>query len=89
MNASSKAGTGTVADLIMSNAGSQGKFTYPFRELFFWAVLNNMQDMANIFWRRGHEHMIKALIATHISNVLAERRASQQDIVAKLTESAT
>ena len=47
-----------------------------------------MPEMANIFWKRGHEHMIKALIATHMSLVLADRRASQQELNTNLTDNA-
>ena len=55
-------------------------FKYPFRELFFWAVLNNMQDMALLFWRLGEEHIAKALIAKHVCKRLQARLMSQQDI---------
>ena len=63
-------------------------FKYPFRELFFWAVLNNMQDMALLFWRLGEEHIAKALIANHLCKRLQDKLMNQQDIVKALEESA-
>ena len=45
------------------------KFAYPFRELFVWAVTNNMIDMALYFWKFEEEGMTKAIIAAHMSKV--------------------
>ena len=49
------------------------KFKYPFRELFFWAVINNMMEMAMYFWKFEEEGMKKAIIGAHISKVLMQK----------------
>lgn len=58
-------------------------FAFPYRELFFWAVLNNMHKMAIYLWRFEEEAMNKALIAAEINNSLyenAKRLDLQEDI---------
>ena len=65
-------------------------FKYPFRELYFWAVLNNMVDMAQFLWAFEEEAMSKAIIATEMSNALLENAQSsglQEDVVSALARS--
>ena len=38
-------------------------FDRPCNALFIWAVLNNMQEMAMLFWQEGCEILSHALIA--------------------------
>ncbi|XP_057292178.1 transient receptor potential cation channel subfamily M member 3-like isoform X1 [Hydractinia symbiolongicarpus] len=59
-------------------------FEYPFRELFFWAVLNNMQDMAMYLWGFEEDGMAKALIAGEIYNALADQ-AEMHDMPDNIT----
>ena len=65
-------------------------FKYPFRELYFWAVLNNMEEMAQFLWAFEEEAMSKAIIATEMSNALLENAQSsglQEDVVSALARS--
>ena len=62
-------------------------FKYPFRELFFWAVLNNMRDMALFLWQFEEEHMAKALIAAEICREMLDRRENQEELENSLLES--
>ena len=57
--------------------------TNPYNDLFLWAVLNNMQEMALLFWRLGDEAMAKSLVACKLYHSLmsiADRRDVQDDI---------
>ncbi|KAL3837310.1 hypothetical protein ACJMK2_022676, partial [Sinanodonta woodiana] len=38
-------------------------FENPFLHLLIWAVLNNLQDMAKLFWRKGMDSIAAALLA--------------------------
>ena len=60
-----------------------GEFEYPYRELFFWALLNNMHKMACFLWRMEEEGVAKAIIATEVNNVLASE-ADQRDLSEEL-----
>lgn len=62
------------------------RFKYPFRELFFWAVLNNMTEMALFLWQFEEEHMAKALIAAEICRELLNRRENQEELEKSLSE---
>ena len=62
-------------------------FKYPFRELFFWAVLNNMPKMALFLWQFEEEQMAKALIAAHCCKQLLIRRENQEELESSLLES--
>ena len=50
----------------------QCTFIYPFRELFLWAVCNNMQEMAVFLWSYEEEGMCKAIIGAEINTALYE-----------------
>ena len=63
-------------------------FKYPFRELFFWAVLNNMKEMALFLWQFEEEHMAKALIATEVTNALYKRTQNVEELEKSLSEMA-
>ena len=67
----------------MNNSKDDVTFQYPFRELFFWAVLNNMKDMAIFFWKHGEEHMAKGLIGAHICEKIADK-IKQDDVELQL-----
>ena len=63
--------------------GKSKYFQYPYRELFFWALLNNMHKMAYFLWRMEEESLAKAIIATEVNSVLA-READQRDLAEEL-----
>ncbi len=42
----------------------------PERELFLWAVLFNRQELANIFWRMGKDHIGKPQSSNSFSGFL-------------------
>ena len=44
----------------------QCTFNYPFRELFLWAVLNNMEEMALLMWEHEEEGMVKAILGAEL-----------------------
>lgn len=44
----------------------------PYRELFIWAVLNNMGEMAVCFWKRGKDPLVKSLIGGMIFEEMAK-----------------
>ena len=44
----------------------------PYNELFLWAVLCNMQQMALFMWERGDENLAKALLAGKLYTVMAK-----------------
>eukprot|EP00794_Sanderia_malayensis_P009475 gene9475-10465_t len=55
----------------------------PSNMLFIWAVLNNMQKMAFLFWKNGGEPMAKALIACKLyleMELRAEKYGLKDDI---------
>lgn len=59
----------------------------PYRELFIWAVLNNMGEMAVCFWKHGKESLVKALIGGMILEEMAELAYGQHmpdDIIDKI-----
>ena len=61
----------------------------PFKELFIWAVLNNMQKMALCFWKRGEEAMATALVACKLYSAMAkyaEKGESKDDIIDTLRQ---
>jgi len=61
-------------------------FEYPYRELFFWAVLNNMHEMALFLWELGEESIAKAIIASEINNALG-KQADTRDLPEELRKS--
>ena len=65
---------------------STAAFTYPFRELFIWAALNNMQEMAMYLLEFEEEGMAKALIGCEINNSFA-LLADTQDLSEELQAS--
>ena len=44
----------------------------PYRDLFIWAVLNNMGDMAVCLWRHGTDALVKALIGRMLFEEMAK-----------------
>ena len=75
----------TVGDMVPLGIRSKYRECQnPFKELFIWAVLNNMQKMALCFWKRGEEAMAKALVACKLYFAMAkyaEKRESKDDII--------
>ena len=51
----------------------QEKLKQPFNEIFLWAVLSNVQQMATLFWKRGDEVLAKALMARHLYQMMIVR----------------
>ena len=63
-------------------------FKTPFRQLFIWAVFNNMRDMALMLWEFEDDAICKALIAAEITSGLIRniRYSDLQDEVEKSLE---
>ena len=66
---------------------------HPFTELFLWAVICNMQEMALCFWSRGDDTLAKALTAVKIYSKMADVYKSehyevQEEIYEKLLKNA-
>ena len=61
-------------------------FKYPYSELFFWAVLNNMKDMALFLWKFEEQPIAKALVAAEISGELYEGSKSIEELEKTLSE---
>lgn len=49
----------------------------PYRELFIWAVLNNMGDMAVCLWTHGKDSLAKALIGRMLFEKMAKLTEEQ------------
>ena len=61
----------------------------PYKELFIWAVLNNLGEMAVCLWRYGKAAMMKALVGGMLFKkvaILAEARHIPDDIIDKIKD---
>ena len=61
----------------------------PYKELFIWAVLNNLGETAVCLWRYGKEAMMKALVGGMLFKkvaILAEARHIPDDIIDKIKD---
>ena len=61
----------------------------PYKELFIWAVLNNLGEMAVRLWRYGKEAIMKALVGGMLFKkvaILAEARYIPDDIIDKIKD---
>ena len=61
-------------------------FKYPYSELFFWAVLNNMREMAFVLWQFEEQPIAKALVAAEIADVLYQGSKSIEELEKTLSE---
>ena len=62
----------------------------PWWELFMWAVVCNLPDMAHFLWLLGEDQMAKSLIAAKAFEVLAEDDASyDEEVTQSFIRSAT
>ncbi|XP_069120927.1 transient receptor potential cation channel subfamily M member-like 2 isoform X1 [Argopecten irradians] len=65
--------------LVMGNAMTgpveqyRQDFENPYQELFTWAVLQNRQDMAKLFWKQGKEPTAAALVAFGLMTAMARK----------------
>ena len=48
------------------------KFPHPERELFFWAILVNRQELSKLFWKAGRDQIGGALVASIMLKSLSE-----------------
>ena len=67
------------------------QFRHPHSELFLWSILNNLPDMAFLFWTRGEEALAKALIASRLFQQMAKVGTSRHllnDVVENLESNA-
>lgn len=55
------------------------KFMYPFNDLFIWAVVSNLNDLALFLWEHDDEAIAKALVARKITMELALCYQNEQD----------
>ena len=58
------------------SASSSSGFEYPLRQLFIWAVLNNMLDMALLFCQQDSDCMAKILLASDLTEKIANKISS-------------
>eukprot|EP00794_Sanderia_malayensis_P009478 gene9478-10468_t len=77
------------SDNLFERDASQTKkeafFKNPTNMLFIWAVLNNMQKMALLFWKIGDEPLAKALVACRLYlEMAADEFGLNDDIVKSL-----
>lgn len=59
----------------------------PYKELFIWAVLNNLGEMAVCLWGHGKEALVKALVGRMLFEemaISAEKEHMPDDIVDKI-----
>ncbi|XP_021362499.1 transient receptor potential cation channel subfamily M member 2-like isoform X2 [Mizuhopecten yessoensis] len=65
--------------LVMGNAMAgpvdeyRQDFENPYQELFTWAVLQNRQGMAKLFWKQGKEPTAAALVAYGLMTAMAKK----------------
>ena len=52
--------------------GSLQRLEDPYRDLFIWAVLNNMGEMAVRLWAHGKDALVKALIGKMLFEAMAK-----------------
>lgn len=52
---------------------------YPFNDLFIWAVVSNLNDLALFLWEHDDEAIAKALVARKITMELALCYQNEQD----------
>ncbi|XP_033724836.1 transient receptor potential cation channel subfamily M member-like 2 isoform X2 [Pecten maximus] len=77
------------AALVMGNAMAgpveqyRQDFENPYQELFTWAVLQNRQDMAKLFWKQGKEPTSAALVAFGLMTAMA-RKTDDCELAKKL-----
>ena len=45
----------------------------PYKELFIWAVLSNLGEMAVCLWRYGKEPLVKALVGRMLFEEMVEK----------------
>ena len=67
-------------EILIFNLAKDGsnKLVDPFWELFIWAVMCNLQEMAKFLWPFGRDQMSKALIAADIWHVLGTYDGKRQ-----------
>ncbi|XP_047126597.1 transient receptor potential cation channel subfamily M member 3 isoform X2 [Hydra vulgaris] len=56
-----------------------GHFSYPFKELFFFALVNNMHKMATYFWSFEEQSLAKAFFGREICKYFV-RKAKEYDL---------
>ena len=61
-------------------------FQDPFWELFLWALMSNLQEMALFFWPFGNNQMAKALIASEVWKNMSECGDLREDARISLAE---
>lgn len=52
--------------LMMTSDDDDSYVVQPYKELLFWSVFGNMQEMALFMWERGEENLARALMAVKL-----------------------
>lgn len=63
---------------------------HQYHQIFLWAVLSNMPDMAFHFWSRGHNALKKCLIAEAASKMMVKigrKRKLLDDLISEFMKS--
>lgn len=51
---------------MMTSDDDDSYVLQPYKELLFWSVFGNMQEMALFMWERGEENLARALMAVKL-----------------------
>ena len=73
--------------LYLFQNGRKNLVEDPYKELFIWAVLNNLGEMAVCLWGHGKEALVKALVGRMLFEemaISAEKEHMPDDIVDKI-----
>ena len=73
--------------LYLFQSGRKKLLEDPYKELFLWAVLNNLGEMAVCLWGHGKEALVKALVGRMLFEemaISAEKEHIPDDIVDKI-----
>ncbi|KAK6494322.1 transient receptor potential cation channel subfamily M member 6-like isoform X2 [Huso huso] len=72
-------------ELNFSEEHDSPEFTYPYNDLFVWAVLMRRQKMAMFLWQHGEEAMAKAVVACKLYRAMAHE-AKQSNMMDDTSE---
>ena len=58
-------------------------YKYPYLQLLFWALLNNLHEMAMFLWGFGEAGLAKAILGAEINNALS-KQAGTMNVCAEM-----
>ena len=53
----------------------------PYKELLYWSVFRNMQEMAVFMWERGEQNLAQALMAVKLYNLMVKQTKGDDTLV--------